>query len=136
MFSFRQESVQANKEYMFSKTSDTEILVFLASNTGYPQEARNSLDTGKIFLTIKINKAGIIKECKAFNSKSDIKIPFLPEVVIVGYKPLAIQSSGGKEHSALKTECQRVANRLSELKIPEWKDKDVEFAITYNFVLR
>lgn len=136
MFSFRQESVQVNKEYMFSKTSDSEILLFLARNTGYPMEARNSLDTGKIFVTVKLNKAGIIKECKAFNNKSEIKIPFLPEVVIVGKKPLAIETTGGKDHSALKTECQRVANRLSELKIPEWKDKEVEFAVTYNFILR
>jgi hypothetical protein len=136
MFSFRQEPVQVNKDYMFSKTSDSEILVFLASNTGYPQEARNSLDTGKIFVTVKINKAGIIKECKAFNNKSEIKIPFLPEIVIVGKKPLAFQAAGGKDHSLLKIECQRVANRLSELKIPEWKDKEVEFAVTYKFILQ
>jgi hypothetical protein len=136
MFSFRQESVQVNKEYLFSKASDSEILVFLASNTGYPQEARNSQDTGKIFVTVKINKDGSIQECKAFNKKSDIKIPFLPEVVIVGKKPLTSQAVAGKNFSALKTECQRVSNRLSELKIPEWKDKEVEFAVTYNFVLQ
>ena len=73
-------------EPLFSKTSKTAMLKFLAMNTVYPQEAKDSSDTGKIFVVVKMEKGGIIKECKAFTEKSEIRVPVLPEVVIVGYK--------------------------------------------------
>jgi hypothetical protein len=41
-----------------------------------------------------------------------------------------------KEHLSLKNECQRVANTLGSCDIPEWKDKDMEFALIFKFVLK
>jgi len=89
-----------------------------------------------------MNKGGVIKECKAFTDKKAVNVPLLPEIVIVGYKPSggtsAAQSikAGANEHPILKTECLRVTKTLSEVKIPEWKDKDVEFAIQFKFALK
>jgi len=145
MFSFKPESNPANNDYqasLFSKSSESEILKFLAMNTGYPQVAKNSSDTGKVFVVVKMNKGGIVKECKAFTEKKGINVPFLEEIVIVGYKPSTgpgatkSEKATGNEHPALKTECLRVANRLMEIKIPEWKDKDMEFAIEFTFTLK
>jgi hypothetical protein len=136
MFSFRQESEQVNQEHLFSKSSDSEILKFLASNTGYPQEARNLSDTGIIYVVIKVAKGGSVKECKALTDRKDINVPILPEIVIVGYKSAEVQGSPAKEHTALKTECLRVANKLNEANIPEWKDKGAEFAVEYKFILK
>jgi len=145
MFSFKPESSQTNtgnQKPLFSKTSESEILIFLAKNTGYPQEAKSSSDTGKVFVVVKMNKGGIIKECKAFTDKKAVNVPFLPEIVIVGYKPSdgTSAANSGKvtenEHPTLKTECVRVTNKLSEVNIPEWKDKNMEFAIVYKFVLK
>ena len=145
MVSFKQESNQGftgNQKPLFSKTSESEILKFLGVNTGYPQEAKNSSDTGNIFVVVKMNKGGTIKECKAFTEKKGINVPFLEEIVIVGYKSSAEQSAiksekaNGNEHPALITECLRVANKLAAVKIPEWNEKDMEFAITYAFILK
>jgi len=145
MFSFKPESIPINNGYqvpLFSKSSETEILKFLAMNTGYPQEAKNSSDTGKVFVVVKMNKGGIIKECKAFTEKKGINVPFLKEIVILGYKPSTgptaarSEKSSGNEHPALKTECLRIANKLMEVKIPEWKDKDMEFAVEFKFILK
>ena len=145
MFSFKPESDQANtgnQKPLFSKDSESEILLFLAKNTGYPQEAKNSFDTGNVFVVVKMNKGGIVKECKAYTEKKGINVPFLEEIVIVGYKPSPGQSvaknenSSGNEHLALKTECLRMANKLSEVKLPEWKDKDMEFAVEFKFILK
>jgi hypothetical protein len=89
-----------------------------------------------------MNKGGIVKECKAFTDKKGIIVPLLPEIVIVGYKPASGQGvvknekSSGNEHLELKTECLRMANKLAEVKIPEWKDKDMEFAIPIRFTLK
>jgi outer membrane biosynthesis protein TonB len=141
MFSFKPESNltnTGNQKQLFSKTSESEILVFLAKNTGYPQEAKSSSDTGKVFVVVKMNKGGVIKECKAFTDKKAVNVPFLPEIVIVGYKPTGGTSvaKSSNEHPTLKTECLRVTNTLSEVKIPEWKDKDMEFAIQFKFALK
>lgn len=145
MFSFKPESNltnTGNQKQLFSKTSESEILVFLAKNTGYPQEAKSSSDTGKVFVVVKMNKGGSIKECKAFTDKKAVKVPLLPEIVIVGYKPSGGTSAAestkatSNEHPTLKTECLRVTNTLSDVKIPEWKDKDMEFAIQFKFALK
>ena len=145
MFSFKPVSNQANSDYqkpLFTKTSESEILKFLAMNTGYPQEARNISDTGKVFVVVKMNKGGIIKECKAFTERKGINVPFLPEIVIVGDKPSAGSVSApagkpsGNEHPALKTECLRISNKINEINIPDWKEKDMEFAITFKFILK
>jgi len=145
IFSFKQESFPPNNGYqqpLFSKSSESEILKFLAMNTGYPQEAKNSSDTGKVFVVVKMNKGGIIKECKAFTEIKGINVPLLEEIVIIGYKPSKGQGSAmsekatGNEHPTLKTECLRVANKLPEVKIPEWNEKDMEFAVAFKFSLK
>jgi len=145
MFSFKPEANQTNTDNqkpLFSKTSESEILVFLAKNTGYPQEAKSSSDTGKVFVVVKMNKGGVIKECKVFTDKKAVNVPLLPEIVIVGYKPTGgtnvanSEKVTANEHPTLKTECLRVANKLSEVKIPEWQDKNMEFAIAYKFTLK
>jgi beta-lactamase regulating signal transducer with metallopeptidase domain len=145
MFSFKPGSDRTNnadQEPLFSKTSQAEILKFLAVNTGYPQVAKNASDTGTIFVVVKMEKGGFVKECKAFTDKKTISSPFLPKIVIVGYKQPAgiqttiIQKTNDKEHLALKNECLRIVNKLSEVNIPEWKDISMEFAIVYKFILK
>jgi len=144
IFSFRPESNSFNsnsQESLFSKTSTLEILKFLGVNSSYPQEAKNSLDTGRVFVVVKIDKGGIIKETKAFLDKKDIKVPIMKEsLVIVGYKPPSGQSTiinvtASNEHQLLKSECLRLANKLGDINIPEWKEKNMEFALDFRFVL-
>ena len=145
LFSFKPNNSltnSGNQKPLFSRTSESEILVFLAKNTGYPQEARISSDTGKVFVVVKMNKGGVIKDCKAFTDITAVNVPLLSEIVIAGYKPSggtgAAASTFAKsdEHPALKTECLRVSNTISEVKIPEWNEKDMEFAIPFKFVLK
>jgi TonB family protein len=131
----------ATPQPLFSQNSQTEILKFMGMNTGYPQAARSSADTGKIFIVVKMGKSGIVKECKAYTEKTEINIPFLPEVVIVGFKPqgpgdIKTGNAKGNGHPDLQTEGLRIANKLGSLNIPEWKDKDMEFALTLKFVLK
>jgi TonB family protein len=126
---------------LFSQKSADEILEFIGKNTGYPQEAKSASDAGKIYVVVKMEKGGIVKECKAFAEKTAIKVPFLPEVVIIGYKtpgPGDIKPGKVTEnvHIELQTESERVVNKIGSVNIPEWKDKDMEFAITLNFVLK
>jgi hypothetical protein len=84
-----------------------------------------------------MNKGGVIKDCKFFTEKGKVEVPILEEIIAVAYKNnSASVAKSDKEHLALKAECLRIANKLSELQIPEWKDKNVEFAISINFQLR
>lgn len=144
MFSFKPVSnttMNGSQEQLFSKSSQSEIVKFLASNIRYPLEARNSSDTGKVFVVIKMNKGGIIKECKFFSEKNKVKVPILEEIVVTAYidnsKSVAkSETKTDREHLALKTESLRVANKLVEVQIPEWKDKNIEFALAFNFHLQ
>ncbi len=129
-------------ESVFQITSDQQILKFLTMNIVYPREAKNASDTGRIFVTVKLQKGGIDRECMAFNEKEDISLPFLPQVVIVGYMKEPIPGLIGrsdqviKDHSSLKSECLRVAELLTVNEIPEWKEKDIGFALQFKFVLK
>jgi TonB family protein len=133
-------------EPLFKKTSETAFLKFLGTNIKYPQEAKASSDTGTIYAVVKLEKGGSIKECKTFTEKSGINVPILPEIVIVGYKSsiepgdLRPGEKTGKAPriglNELQTECLRVTNMLSVNEIPDWKDKNMEFAITFKFVLK
>jgi TonB family protein len=126
----------------FTQTSMSDFYKFIYSNINYPQEAKSSSDTGRIFVVVKLNKGGIIKECKALTERNEIKVPVLEEVVITGYRSAGEKSSANSgnavsnEHLALKTECLRVANKLTVNEIPDWKDKDMEFALAFKFMLR
>jgi len=128
----------SSPEKLFSESSELELLKFLAANTGYPLEAKNSSDTGSVYVVVKMNKGGVIKECSAFTERDEIKVPILPKIVIVGYKSAAVLSNSAisKEHPLLKTECLRMANKLTEVNIPEWKEKDIEFALAIKFTLK
>jgi TonB family protein len=133
----------ATPQPLFSQSSQSEILKFMGMNTGYPQAARSSADTGMIFIVVKMGKGGVVKECKAYTEKTEIKVPFLPEVVIVGYQTQTPGSGDirpgnatGNPHTDLQTEGLRIANKLGGLDVPEWKDKDMEFALTLKFVLK
>jgi hypothetical protein len=145
MFSFRPETGLPKNDYqeqLLSITSQSEILRFINMNISYPQEARVSSDTGRVFVVIKMEKGGTIKESAAFTEKNGITIPFLEEVVIMGNGPgsgqgaTKINDIARGEHNALKAECLRVVNMLGSIAIPEWKDKSVEFAFIFNFQLK
>jgi TonB family protein len=125
----------------FSGSSAAEILKYIGTTTAYPQEARNASDTGSVYVVVKMNKGGTVQECNAYTEKNGITAPFMQEVVVVGYKPstvqtMAVNASATKEHPALKAECLRVANKLGTLDIPEWKEKNVEFALAIKFILK
>jgi TonB family protein len=131
----------------FSGESGVKILRFIGENTTYPAMARNSSTEGKVYVKVKMEKGGIVRECKAATVRDGITVPFLQEVVIVGYKsdknqnPDALRSNknvpvpeGARE--SLEHEALRVANLLGKVNAPEWQDKDMEFAIQLNFTLK
>lgn len=119
----------------FSSESAARIVNFVRENVMYPREAKDAKLTGKIFLTVSIEKGGILKESRVFAERPPVNIPVLPEIVVVGNV-----QDGDKENKAatgneLKDEALRVANLLNTLDIPEWKEKDTEFGILLNFTL-
>jgi hypothetical protein len=144
LFSFRLDpgvQLTGDQEPLFSKTSNSKIMDFIYQNISYPQEAKNAGDTGSVFVVVKMNKGGIVQECKAFSDKKGIKVPIMDEVVVTSYKPASGQSSVGNkptttDHTLLKSECSRIANKLGSVNIPEWKDKNMEFAMAFRFVIK
>jgi hypothetical protein len=78
------------------------------------------------------------------NNKSakEYKIPVLPQVVIAWYKasegPNDLRSGNttGNGLVALQNDCVRFAGKLGEISIPEWKEKNMDFALTFKFILK
>ncbi|MCX6334273.1 MAG: M56 family metallopeptidase [Bacteroidia bacterium] len=138
-------SAVQRQEKIFSDESAVRLLTFIGQNTSYPFTARTNNITGKVFVEIAMDKGGKIRKINAFDTPDKIKFPMIQEVVIIGYaKPLdwngqdlmpantPIKISGDK----LSEECLRVAQQIESLDLPEWKDKDLDFTLVFNFQLK
>lgn len=130
-----------NQKVTLSQASASKFYEFLFTNIKYPEEAKNSCDTGRIYVVLKIKKGGIVEKTKAFTDIKDIKVPMMDEIVVVGYKPSSVDnvdshSKSTNDHPFLKTECLRVASKIGSLDIPEFKENDMEFALAFKFMLK
>jgi TonB family protein len=134
-------------ESLFSGESGSKILRFIGENARYPATARSSSTEGKVYVKVKMEKGGIVRECKAARVKDGMDVPLLPEVVIVGYRSdknknpddLRLNKNvkgPGAWTDILESEALRVANLLGKVNAPEWLDKDMEFAVQLNFTLK
>ena len=140
LFSFRSapaNEISAGDEIPFSKSSLAEIYKLISSEIQYPEEAKNTCDTGSVYVLVKMGKGGIIRECNVVNDPTGVKAPSLGEIVVVGYAPASpVNVTGTRDHSLLKSECLRIANKLAALNIPEWKEKDMAFILNFKFTLK
>ncbi len=132
---------QENQKLTLSQASTKEFYEFLFTNISYPEEAKNSCDTGRIYVVLKIKKGGTVEKTKAYSDIKDIKVPMMDEIVVVGYKPSSVgnvddKSKPANDHPALKAECLRVAGKIGSLDIPEFREKDMEFALAFRFMLK
>lgn len=126
-----------NQVQPLSESSIGEIRNFLQENIIYPAEAIGSSEIGVVFVKVSMKKGGIITECEAFTGNQQFDAPMLGEIVITGYKSAEAENNAESpaEPILLINECKRVANELVELDIPEWKESDTEFVLTFNFRL-
>lgn len=159
LFSFKSSSVTQEKkddQTLFTAESQKKILDMIYSNIVYPSEAKVQNVTGRFFVIVKMKKGGIVDQVRINDSDQSINVPMLSynEVVIIGRgvkNPSDIEvigygtqksgeSSKGNESkkglSLLTDEGIRIANLLGSVKIPEWENKNMEFAISFSFSLR
>jgi hypothetical protein len=124
-----------NQKLSLSDVSQTSIRRYLQENIVYPQEARSTLDTGMVFVVLQMDQGGTIKECRSYTDQSNVDAPMLGEIVITGYTPAFAERSAANspDHAALITECERVANQLVELDIPEWAEGNTRFTLVFHF---
>lgn len=118
-----------------SDDSQLSIRRFIQENVMYPGEARSSLDTGVVYVVVRMDKGGVIEECRSHTDINDVDAPMLGEVVITGYRPPQDQviEKNTSEHAALITECERVAYLMEDLDIPEWEENSLSFTLVFHF---
>jgi len=142
-FSFSSDPVAinaGNQKLTLSQASASEFYKFISTSIGYPDEAKNSCDTGRIYVVLKFKKGGIVEDAKAFSDIKEIKVPMMDEIVVVGKKPSSVEKADNNskttnDHQLLKAECLRIAGKIGSLNIPEFKEKDIEFALAFKFML-
>ena len=134
------ESVQ---QALFSQDSQNKIMKLLFENIQYPIEAKNKGMSGRFFVIVKMEKGGKISNITINDKDNSINIPLVTpnEVVVTGLVPKNDKTDKSrtefvtKNLSVLENEGIRVAKMLESLKLPEWQNKGIEFAIPFNFKL-
>jgi hypothetical protein len=104
----------------------------------YPAEAKSACDTGKFFVTVKVEN-GVVKKSKFYKSYDGVNVPVLNEIAVTAYKNKETNTTVVKvdnDHKAIANELERVANKLSEITTLEWRSFSGEFAIAIYFKLR
>lgn len=140
LFSFRPASEPKVRDIKLSEASAREITKFIAMNIQYPLEAKESSTEGKVYVSVEV-KNGIVKECEIEKNKNDIDSQLLQTVIVTGYGASSETNPGtkpskNKNFKLLQKECLRIAKRLAEVQIPEWKESEVEFTFEVVFLLR
>jgi beta-lactamase regulating signal transducer with metallopeptidase domain len=145
VFSFKSTPGTQEKndnQTLFSPESHKILMELLFKNVMYPTEAKNQDMTGRFFVIVKMKKGGIVDKVTVNDTDKSINVPLLGnEVVVIGYglkNPAEAKELKAvmKDRSILTNEGVRVANMLGTVKIQEWENKDMEFAISFNFTLK
>jgi TonB family protein len=145
---------------MYNPGGDSELLNFIKNNTRYPEAAKAQKIQGRVIVRFVVStegKAEGISVLKGVDQLLDAEAIRVTSMLsgfkpgMQGGKPVNVwymvpitfkltppvpQNAGGKEHLSLKTECERVANKIGSVDIPEWKEKDMEFALEIKFILK
>jgi TonB family protein len=135
---------EMGSQTLFSKESLQKMFQLLFRNVIYPTDAREKSIEGSFYVIVKMAKGGIIENVTVNSDDNSINVPLLSrnEVIITAYKPAVkdtkvVSADIPKDPmSPLKNEAMRVAKMLETLKLPEWENKGMEFAIAFNFQLR
>ena len=134
-------SAQSTQKKIFSDASNLKIFNLIFENVQYPSQAKDKEITGHFYVFIKIDVGGKIIEIKV-NKNNNVMAPLVDEVVITGFSKYKLgknkKHTGDviKDLSMLENEALRVCKMLESLKIPEWQDKGMEFAIPFAFQLK
>ncbi|HLN20935.1 MAG TPA: TonB family protein [Bacteroidales bacterium] len=118
---------------LFTETSKSTLLRYLASNIVYPSAARSNSVTGQVLVRVKTEKGGVIKEVAVADAGS--RLPRVHEVVVIGYKDQMAATSQG-DLKLLEAEVIRVAATIGSAGIPELMQKNMEFIIPVTFDLK
>lgn len=106
----------------------------IAQNLLYPEEAKNTGISGKIFVNFVVNKNGKVTKAKVL--RSDINDPTTGEIVVIGYESGDVSDVSG-DIKSLEEESLRVINSLPDF-TPGLKDNqkvNVQFTIPITFAL-
>jgi hypothetical protein len=145
---FSSKSEQNQKEQkvqklVLSEDSQNKLMKLFQENIRYPDEALNKEISGRFFVIIKTSKGGKINNITVNDKDNSVNVPLIVphEIVIVGKIPL--NNATNKDHSEyvtkdlaiLENEGIRVTKMIESLKLPEFRDESLEFAIPLNFKL-
>jgi len=144
IFSFKGNPVlkdKSNLQSIFSKESQTILRTSISTNTFYPDEAIRSGISGRFTILVKMAKGGKEEKITIIDNDKKITVPYITNdcINIVRLaRPESLQNKTGSnvkktDLTILKNEGVRVAKSLESLKLPEWQEHNVEFAIDLNF---
>lgn len=137
------QAEKANQQTLFSDESHSKIMSLFLQNARYPEVAKNEGITGRFFIIVKMEAGGkIVKVYVNDKDKSiNVTLASLTEVQVVAIKPSTLSNANNPPEfvtdklTILENEGLRVAKMLETLNLPEWQDKSMEFAISFNFML-
>ncbi len=136
LFSFRPALQSGDDDKKMSSASADSIVKYLATKIIYPQEAKEASAEATIYLSVEVEN-GVVKECEITKNKKRVDSQILNEIVVVAYaKNPDTNKKGRKNTKPLENECLRVAKLVTDIQIPEWKEKEVEFTIPIIFKVR
>ncbi|MEZ5011578.1 MAG: energy transducer TonB, partial [Bacteroidales bacterium] len=122
----------------FSDASKSTIRAVIMQSIQYPREAalNNYEDSVYLLLTVK---DGIVLKKEVLYSPKDINVPILDHIRIAAFKPDINPDQNSRRdkelRNLLKEASLESANKLKDIDIPEWKAKEVKFAVKLDFAL-
>lgn len=120
-----------------SDESQSKIKELILKNFQFPVTLNNDATSGLFYVSVKIEKGGKISDIRIIKSEDSLKIPLLNSCQIMLVPSDSINTTKNfdyitKKMYAFEEEAMRVTKMIEPLNLPEWQNKNVEFAISFN----
>jgi hypothetical protein len=129
------QNVPADNITILSDASRNKIREILVKNFQFPITSNTDASSGHFYVSVIIEKGGKVSNISISESKESLMVPLLISCQLAVISPDTIANRSDfitKNLFVLEEEAIRVTKMIEPLNLPEWKDRKLKFAISFN----
>lgn len=128
------QNVHPNNKTILSDDSQNKIRELIIKNYQFPITSNIDANSSHFYVSVLIEKGGKVSNISMTESKDSLLVPLLINCQLTVNPPDTITKISDfitKNMFVFKDEAIRVTKMIEPLDLPEWKDKNLEFAISF-----
>jgi hypothetical protein len=131
------QNVLAEDKPLISDESQNMIRDLYLRNFQSPDESNTGAISGHFYVSVKIEKGGKLSNISITESEDSLKVPLLNGFQFSHVSSDSLNATNRTDFVTqglfpYKEEAKRITRMLETLDLPEWQEKSIEFALSFN----